>query len=116
MIHFTIPLIPISKKNHQQIFINKSNGKPFMKYNHLKNEDDFAINHKMKFGSSRNLIRPEPDITVLDTANWKDNPPEEEIEGYELDTSEPVENGYIENPINGGFYRMQSYRLIRKRE
>ena len=30
MIHFTIPLIPISKKNHQQIFINKSNEKPFI--------------------------------------------------------------------------------------
>lgn len=30
MIHFTIPLIPISKKNHQQIFINKSTQKPFI--------------------------------------------------------------------------------------
>lgn len=30
MINFTIPLIPISKKNHQQIFISKSTGKPFI--------------------------------------------------------------------------------------
>lgn len=30
MINFTIPLAPISKKNHQQIFINKKTNKPFV--------------------------------------------------------------------------------------
>lgn len=30
MIKFTIPLAPISKKNSQQIFINKATGKPFI--------------------------------------------------------------------------------------
>lgn len=30
MIQFTIPLIPISKKNHQQILINKRTNKPFI--------------------------------------------------------------------------------------
>lgn len=30
MIHFTIPLQPISKKNSQQIFINRQTGKPFI--------------------------------------------------------------------------------------
>ncbi len=30
MMHFTIPLIPISKKNHQQILINRKTGKPFI--------------------------------------------------------------------------------------
>lgn len=30
MIHFTIPLPPISKKNHQQIVTNKKTGKPFV--------------------------------------------------------------------------------------
>lgn len=30
MIHFTIPLAPVSKKNHQQIFINKRTNKPFV--------------------------------------------------------------------------------------
>lgn len=28
--NFTIPLIPISKKNHQQILINQKTGKPFV--------------------------------------------------------------------------------------
>lgn len=30
MIHFTIPLPPITKKNSQQIILNKSTGKPFI--------------------------------------------------------------------------------------
>lgn len=30
MIHFTIPLNPISKKNSQQIFVNRNTGKPFI--------------------------------------------------------------------------------------
>lgn len=30
MIKFTIPLTPISKKNHQRIFKNKATGKPFV--------------------------------------------------------------------------------------
>lgn len=30
MIHFTIPLAPISKKNNQQIFFNRRTGKPFI--------------------------------------------------------------------------------------
>lgn len=31
MIEFTIPLPPISKKNSQRIFVNRSTGKPFIK-------------------------------------------------------------------------------------
>lgn len=30
LIHITIPLVPISKKNSQQILINKATGKPFI--------------------------------------------------------------------------------------
>ena len=30
MIHFTIPLSPVSKKNSQQILLNHSSGKPFI--------------------------------------------------------------------------------------
>ena len=30
MIKFTIPLAPITKKNHQQIFTNRKTGKPFV--------------------------------------------------------------------------------------
>ncbi len=30
MIHFTIPLPPITKKNSQQILVNKATGKPFV--------------------------------------------------------------------------------------
>lgn len=30
MIHFTIPLAPVSKKNSQQILLNHSSGKPFI--------------------------------------------------------------------------------------
>lgn len=30
MIKFTVPLIPISKKNHQRILVNKATGKPFI--------------------------------------------------------------------------------------
>ena len=30
MIHFTVPLIPISKKNSQQIMVNQYTGKPFI--------------------------------------------------------------------------------------
>lgn len=30
MIHFTIPLNPISKKNSQQILVNRGTGKPFV--------------------------------------------------------------------------------------
>lgn len=30
MINFTIPLPPISKKNSQQIFVNRNTGKPFI--------------------------------------------------------------------------------------
>lgn len=29
-IHFTVPLIPISKKNSQQILVNKATGRPFI--------------------------------------------------------------------------------------
>ena len=30
MIHFTVPLIPISKKNSQQILTNRATGRPFI--------------------------------------------------------------------------------------
>lgn len=30
MISFTIPLVPVSKKNSQQIMVNRSTGKPFI--------------------------------------------------------------------------------------
>lgn len=30
ILHFTVPLVPVSKKNHQQIFVNKGTGKPFI--------------------------------------------------------------------------------------
>lgn len=30
MITFTIPLAPVTKKNHQQIYVNKKTGKPFV--------------------------------------------------------------------------------------
>lgn len=30
MIHFTIELAPVSKKNHQQILLNRKTGKPFV--------------------------------------------------------------------------------------
>lgn len=42
MIHFTIPLTPISKKNSQQILVNRATGRPFIMPSRLYKEYESA--------------------------------------------------------------------------
>ena len=66
---------------------------------------------KGKIGSSRNLYRPDPKITVLRSSNWSKTP--KARTGYYIDT-ESIRNGYIEVIENGFIFRYQSYRMIRQ--
>lgn len=63
------------------------------------------------YGSSRNLIRPEPVITILDNDDWSDSPEVEE--GYAI-VDDIVENGEVEIESIGFTYRFQQYCLRKK--
>lgn len=65
---------------------------------------------KGMLGSSRNLYRPAPKITVLSSPSWNTNPKAKE--GYKID-NETLINGYIEMPQNGFSFRYQSYVMVR---
>ncbi len=85
IIKFTIPLVPVTKKNHQQIAINKNTGRPFVKpsvqyiaYENAaslfiprKNTIDYGVNVKCLFYMSTkrkcdltNLLEAIDDIMV----------------------------------------------------
>lgn len=66
---------------------------------------------KGELGSSRNLYRPEPKTTILQSANWSSTP--KARAGYYIDTAS-LENGYIEVKQNGFIFRYQSYRMIKQ--
>lgn len=72
---------------------------------------DLESPKKGKLGSSRNLYRPEPKITVLHSSNWSKTP--KARAGYYIDT-ESIRNGYVEVIENGFIFRYQSYRMIRQ--
>lgn len=76
--------------------------------------DDEKINGKIKYkgdlSCSRNLYRPEPDITVLESDNWDETPEAED--GYEIDYDSIV-NGYVEVIESQLQFRYQSYRMIK---
>ena len=73
--------------------------------------EDEESPQKGKIGSSRNLYRPEPKITVLRSSNWSKTP--KARAGYYIDTKS-IRNGYVEVIENGFIFRYQSYRMIRQ--
>lgn len=87
-------------------------GEYMAKEGHKKRKEQ-TVHTKKTMGTSRNLIRPEPKVTVLLNSNWSDTP--RVGKGYTLDKSS-LENGYIENPFTGAVFRHQIYRMMRKDE
>lgn len=76
MIKFTVPLIPISKKNHQQIFINKSTGKPFItpskQYKDYERDAQWfipKIKHPIDYGVSIKCLFYMPTKRLCDLTN-----------------------------------------------
>lgn len=62
MIKFTIPLAPVTKKNHQQILINRSTGKPFV----MPSREYKQYEHNALF-----FIPVKPQNCVLERVNVK---------------------------------------------
>ena len=79
-------------------------GKYFVKVSYEENRK------KGMLGSSRNLYRPVPKITVLNSPSWNTNPKAKE--GYRID-GETLINGYVEIPQNGFTFRYQSYVMVK---
>lgn len=81
-------------------------GEYFVKVSYEENGNKKGI-----LGSSRNLYRPVPIVTILCSSSWSSTPKAKE--GYYIDENS-VENGYIEVIQNGFIFRYQSYRMIKK--
>ena len=64
-----------------------------------------------KIGSSRNLYRPEPKITVLSSPHWSKRPRVQQ--GYRL-IDETLINGYTKYIDSGYMFPYQSYVLVKE--
>lgn len=88
-------------------------GEYFVKvcYNDCDGDNGRQNRKKGILGSSRNLYRPEPKITILCAPNWSNAP--KARSGYYI-SAETVENGYIQVIQNGFTFRYQSYIMIKQ--
>ncbi len=86
-------------------------GEYISKENHRKKRDGEQAHTKKTMGTSRNLIRPQPKVTVLVSGRWPEKP--RAPKGYYLDESS-LENVVYENTFNGVMFPCQTCRFIKK--
>lgn len=84
-------------------------GEYLAKDSHIKNGAEAST--KKVMGTSRNLIRPQPKVTVLVSGRWPEKP--RAPKGYYLDESS-LENLIYENTFNGAMFPCQTCRFIKK--